>query len=156
MTTTIMGRDELARHKIGSHGRDYSRSCDGYDDMEVATAQKWNVLSAWGRDGWDLGEWPYVAISIRTLNGKFQMQQVVEGDHDLYEFATEAERTAAIDYLFLWYSAGKSWAPLTREDRARLDAGEIVVDEKYRGAFSWARCYAEPKQVEKSVMELER
>jgi hypothetical protein len=49
------------------------------------------------------------------------MQQIVEGDHTLYRFSSEEDRNAAIDYLFLWYAAEKSWAPLEYEDREKLD-----------------------------------
>lgn len=124
---------ELAEHKTGEHGRDYTVSCDGYDDMEQAAAQGWHVLSNWGRDGWDLGDWPYVAISVRTVKGKWQVQQVCEGDHTMYEFASEADRDRAIDYLFLWYAADKFWAPLKWEDRERLDRGELDVEYRFRG-----------------------
>ena len=139
MTRTIMTRDELATHRDTSHGRNHALSSDGYDDMTLAEAQKWHAVSGWGRDGWDLGDWPYVAIYIRDLNGTYQMQQIVEGDHDVYTFASREDREAAIDYMFLWYAAGQDWAPLGYEQRATLDAGELEVDPKWRGPFSWDR-----------------
>jgi hypothetical protein len=140
----VMTRDELAAHRVAAHGRDYSRSDDGYGDVEVAESEGWKVIAGWGADGWDLGSWPYVAISVRDraetpelrLRGaKYELQQVVEGDHDLYRFDSEEDRTAAIDYLFLWYAAGEDWAPLTYEDRARLDVGKLDVDPKFRGPY---------------------
>lgn len=148
MVRPIMGRKELADHHVKRSGRDYSRSCDGFDDMDVARADGWSVLSAWGRDGWDLGNWPYVVLSIRTVDGKYQVQQVVEGDHDVYEFSSEEDRDAAIDYLFLWYAIANSqrWMPLTHLDWERLDAGGIQVDPKFRGPYSRARCEAENKE----------
>lgn len=149
----IMTAAELAEHRVGAHGRDYTRSDDGYGDMSEARGEGWRVISGWGRDGWDLGDWPYVSIMIRDraetpelqLRGsRFEMQTICEGDHDVYRFDHEEDRTAALDYLFLWYAAGEDWAPLTYEDRARLDAGELGdVDPKFRGPFSWARCNAE-------------
>ena len=163
MTRAIMTRDELAAHKTASHGRDHLRSGAGYDDMELAEARKWHAVSGWGRDGWDLGDWPYVVIYTRTLTtcaicganltdgsgdgdnghwqnckdpvGRFQVMQIVEGDHDAYAFTTAEDRDAAIDYMFLWYAAGQRWAPLGYEDRAALDAGEFDVDPKWRGPF---------------------
>jgi hypothetical protein len=132
-----MGRDELAKHKFSEHGRNYALSCDGYEDMGVAEKQGWSAVANWGRDGWDLGEWPYVVMYTRTTSGRFEphptegrweLQQITEGDHTLYRFVTEADREAAMDYLFLWYAAGKHWAPLRYEDREQLDAGGFEVD----------------------------
>lgn len=132
-TRPIMTRAELAQHEINAHGRDYEKSCDGYEDMELAESEGWSARSNWGRDGWNLGDWPYVALYTRRVGERFQLQQVVEGDHTVYQFDNETDRYAAIDYMFLWYAAGESWAPLSYEDRAKLDAGELTVDEKFRG-----------------------
>lgn len=154
MTRAIMTRDELAAAKTTAHGRDHVHSGDGYDDMELAGTQGWHVVSSWGRDGWDLGEWPYVTIYVRDINdgtldgGKlrriYQMQQITEGDHTVYAFDTPEDRDAAIDYLFLWYAAGRDWAPLGYEQREDLDAGQMDdLDAKWRGAFSWGRLDAE-------------
>lgn len=134
----LMTSAELATHKAESHGRDYRLSDDGYGDMEVGAKRGWVAVSAWGHDGWDLGDWPYVVISTRDHDGQFQVQQVVEGDHDLYSFENEDDRNAAIDYLFLWYGQSRSRPPV-EVDREALDAGAVVVDDKYRGPFSWKR-----------------
>lgn len=143
----IMTREELATHHLTEHGRDYSRSDDGYGDMEQAAKAGWRVLSGWGRDGWDLGDWPYVVISIKdtaepSMYGTFQLQSVCEGDHDIYAFNSDADRSAALDYLFLWYQAGTGDLSIDI-DREALDAGTLRVDPMYRGPFSWARCDAE-------------
>lgn len=137
----IMTRDELARHHVSEHGRNYSKSDDGYGDMEVAASDGWHAVSGWGRDGWDLGNWPYVVLSVRNVNGSFQLQSVCEGDHTIYAFNSMADRNAAIDYLFLWYQAGLGDLDID-VDRETLDAGTLRVDEKYRGPFSWERCNA--------------
>jgi hypothetical protein len=129
----IMTAAELAGHHTIAHGRDYTVSCDGEEDMEQAEKQGWTLISSWGRDGWNLGDWPYIAISTRISAGRFELQQVVEGDYDLYQFGSYADLEAAIDYLFLWYAAGSRWAPLNPSDRAALNAGELTVDEKFRG-----------------------
>ncbi len=167
-----MGRDELAAHKVIDYGRNHGLSSDGYDDMELAERQGWRTLANWGRDGWDLGEWPYVMIYTQETRGRFdpsascqacganltdgsgdgvnghwqnctgevprevgrfELMQVCEGDHTVYRFLTEGDREAAIDYMFLWYAAGKDWAPLTWEQRTELDAGTLEVDAKWRG-----------------------
>jgi hypothetical protein len=128
-----MSAAELAAHKTSEHGRDYRLSGDGYDDMDLAEKAGWRVIPSWGRDGWDLGDWPYVAIYTRDAGDAFELMVVVEGDHTVYRFSDNADLIAAIDYLFLWYAAGKRWAPLTWEQRGQLDAGELQVDEKFRG-----------------------
>lgn len=38
---------------------------DGYEWMEQAAAEGWRAVSAWGRDGWDFGDWPYVVYLFR-------------------------------------------------------------------------------------------
>lgn len=35
---------------------------DGYDWMDLAQRTPWVVIPSWGRDGWDLGSWPYVQV----------------------------------------------------------------------------------------------
>lgn len=137
----IMTRDELATHHLTEHGRDYSRSDDGYGDMEQATKAGWHVLSGWGRDGWDLGDWPYVVLSVRDIAGSFQLQSVCEGDHTIYVFNSDDDRSAALDYLFLWYQAGTGDLHI-EIDREALDAGTLRVDPMYRGPYSRTRLHA--------------
>lgn len=164
----IMTRAELASHEVGQHGRDYSRSDDGWDDMEVAAEDGWHAVSGWGRDGYDLGDWPYVVISVRDTATaspgtsydraqRYQMRQTVEGDTTVYAFRTPEDRAAAIDYLFIWYGIGREyeeWAvlgvPSTYDAQAggyharhALDAGTLRVPEQLRGPFSWKRLDAE-------------
>lgn len=134
-TRPIMGRDELQTHHTDAHGRDYNVSCDGYEDMEAGEKTGWHSRASWGADGWDLGNWPYVVLQTCRRDGKYLVQQIVEGDHDLYAFDTIDDRDAALDYLFLWYAAGKDWAPLTYEERELLDAGGFTVEPKFRGPY---------------------
>ena len=150
MTTTyaptrpMMTAAELRTHQATQYGRDYRFSDDGYSDMEVEGKRGWRAIAGWGRDGWDLGSWPYVVIYRResgdagssfVVGQRFELMQICEGDRTVYTFASREDRNAAIDYLFLWYAAGEDWAPLSYEDRAKLDAGELTVDEKFRGPY---------------------
>lgn len=161
----VMTRAELAQHAVRSHGRDYSQSDDGWSDMDVAAHSKWRAVAGWGRDGWDLGDWPYVVVSVREHDSRecdpicahagdtgtdfcrrFEMRQTVEGDTDVYAFETEADRNAAIDYLFVWYGIGRDydeWATAGLTSREALDAGTLRIPAEFRGPFSWARCDAE-------------
>ena len=136
-----MNRAELAKHEMSQQGRDCRFSSpnfsdDGYGDIEVATKLGWTAVSSWGHDGWDLGNWPYVVISIRNVGDlycgaawQYQMRQTVEGDTTNYGFASAEDRNAAIDYLFGWYAAKQDWWPsgITRgildARRARRDGG---------------------------------
>jgi hypothetical protein len=144
ITRPMMTAAELTTHQAAQYGRNYAESDDGYSDMEAEEGRGWHALASWGRDGWDLGTWPYVMIYTRTTSGRFEphdpggrweLMSIVEGDRDVYRFVTEADRDAATDYLFLWYAAGQRWAPLGYEDRAKLDAGKLAVDEKFRGPY---------------------
>lgn len=134
----IMTADELRSHKVDAYGRDYSRSDDGYDDMDVNFKDGgWHAVSSWGLSGWDLGQWPYVVISVRDAD--FDLLSTCEGDRDVYHFDTPEDRDAAIDYLFLWYAASKDYSDFPAIDRDALNAGNVTVDERYRGPFSWSR-----------------
>lgn len=146
MTRPVMTRKELADHQVHAYGRNYAESCDGYEDMEAEEGRGWTAISGWARDGYDLGDWPYVTIYTRPeWDGKFPLLQIVEGDRTLWSFDTEADREAAIDYLFLWYAAGDRWAQEQGAwiDREALDAGTLDVPPEFRGPFSWARLEAE-------------
>jgi hypothetical protein len=136
----IMTASELAVHQVDSFGRDYSKSDDGYGDMEVAANEGWTAISGWGRDGWDLGDWPYVVIYARD----HELRQIVEGDSTVYAFDNVDDLHAAIDYLFIWYGLRREYDEwtvegLTYDKRDALDNGELRVPERFRGPFSWKR-----------------
>lgn len=141
-----MDAAELGAHRVRAYGRDYSESDDGYSDMEAEAGRGWAAVSGWGRDGWDLGDWPYVVLYVRP--DRADLLQIVEGDRTLWHFDTAEDRDAAIDYLFLWYSAGEGWSPLQvgngpDANRAALDAGTFRVPPEFRGPFSWGRAERE-------------
>lgn len=156
----IMTAAELRDHHDGDYGRDYRFSDDGYGDMEVEGKRGWKALAGWGRDGWDLGNWPYVSFLVRkvkdpahdssgcdpicVLAGEtgsdfcpsvYQLLQIVEGDRSVWTFATKEDLYAAIDYLFLWYAAEEEWSPLTYETRGQLDEGTLEIPLKFRGPY---------------------
>ena len=133
-TRPIMSADELRAHHVDAHGRNFMVSSDGYDDMELNERLGWHTQASWGRDGWDLGAWPYIVISTRHENGTFDVLSVCEGDHDVYSFSSESDQHAALDYLFLWNTQSASYVAL-KVDRAELDAGRVTVDDRYRGPY---------------------
>lgn len=96
----------------------------------------WHLVSSWGRDGWDLGRWPYVKVSHREQGGRFDVMTYCEGDRDVYSCATEADRDSVTDFLAWFYWEGESWVQGLTFDT--LPGG-------LRGPFSWARCDAVPR-----------
>lgn len=135
----IMTSAELAKFRVRTYGRDYSESDDGYSDMEAEAGRGWRPVGLWGRDGWDLGDWPYVVFYFKTTLGDqgrvYELMQICEGDRTVWSFTSEEDRSAAVDFLFLWHLAGTgySWSPLTWEQREQLDKGELTFDPKWRG-----------------------
>lgn len=87
------------------------------------------------------------------LASDLREDQTVEGDTTVYAFATEADREAAIDLLFIWYGLGReydTWQGLTSSEtgperltvedaRSTVNAGTLRVPNKLRGPFSWKR-----------------
>lgn len=143
----VMNQAELQGHAANSYGRDYSESDEGYGDMQAEQKRGWKVVSGWGRDGWDMGDWPLVSVLTRQVKPdpahgvgtRFQVMTIVEGDRSVYTLDTVVDQEAALDYLFLWYSAGEDWSPVTYDNREQLEAGQLDVADKFRGWFSWAR-----------------
>lgn len=132
----IMTAAELKAHYVGANGRNYAESDDGYSDMAAEAGRGWSNVSSWGADGWDLGDWPYVSFQVKHEGASFLLQQIVEGDRSRWAFDSRDDLYAAIDYLFLWYAAGESWAPLTYEQRNALNAGTLRIPEQFRGPYA--------------------
>ncbi|MGP4969000.1 hypothetical protein [Glutamicibacter ardleyensis] len=82
---------------------------EGYDWMANLTGTSWNELSAWGRDGWDLGSWPYVISAVAQTEdeqGKlFGYCTYVEGDVATRWYRTRDARSLAISKEAYWYWA---------------------------------------------------
>lgn len=142
MSRPIMCATELRSYHAEDFGRDYRFSDDGYSDMEHEGKSGWRAVAGWGRDGWDLGDWPYVSFLVRKQEGEerpYQLMQIVEGDRSVWAFPSQDDLHAAIDYLFLWYAANGSneeWCPVSYEQREQLDAGTLEIDPKFRGPYS--------------------
>lgn len=85
---------------------------DGYEMIDVVATGGWRARGDWGRDGWNLGQWPYVIVFTRqTAADAFQLAYYVEGDVTLYEYPSAELRDAAIDAIafFHWSSNGEAW-----------------------------------------------
>jgi hypothetical protein len=80
-TRPVMTAAELREHHVADYRRDYNESDDGYSDMEAEEGRGWRALPSWGRDGWDLGKWPYVVLYKRERDDKprFELMAICEG-----------------------------------------------------------------------------
>lgn len=111
---------------------------DGYGAIELAKRDGWHAVPSWGRDGWDLGGWPYVIVFTRTKGGPdlagppkpFEVAYYVEGDVNVFSFETVEERNEKIDGIafFHWRNRNESWVE-----------GLIGPKPEHRGPFSWER-----------------
>ena len=88
---------------------------DGYDDMELAEKHGWQPISAWGKEGWNLGSWPLVIVFFRNLKkgdeNFYQVIEYVEGDVTMWSCPTKELRQQVIDELafFHWKFSNKEW-----------------------------------------------
>lgn len=111
----------------------------GSDGYEVAGSRDhgWHAVPAWGRDGWDLGEWPYVVVMHRDQEGSYVVLTYVEGDVTVEAFPTRQERDDRTDGIaaFYWRHNDENWIRDYPE-------GE-PLPAHLRGPSSWSRLDAE-------------
>jgi hypothetical protein len=143
----VMTDEELSEYCPSSSDwyRGLSVLGDGYDQMEWLSQKadpRWHVVSLWGKHGWDMGEWPYVAFYIRrrpkpvenTPLHEWQVLNVVEGDNTLWTFPTEELRRSALDRMALnhWLWRNKR---VLREVLRQQDADDATI---WNIASNWA------------------
>jgi|SRR2546430_16687312 len=56
----------------------------GYDVSEYVVDENWVLVPLWGKNGWNLGKWPYVMIFFRTEGDYFEVAEYIEGDITVY------------------------------------------------------------------------
>ena len=81
----------------------------GYDVMEAAHEEKWRAIPGWGKDGYDLGDWPYVIVFTRNQHGRYDIMYYVEGDVTMYSAPTKEIRNAIIDEIAFFHWRGEEW-----------------------------------------------
>lgn len=119
----------------GGYGIDVSGG-DGYDWISRCDDAGWQVPASWGRDGWDVGEWPYQVIAYRD-EYPFAAMERVEGDLFMWRFDTADE---VIDLVDRWVATcwlarqGQPTTPVIEVDRRN-----VPTDPQFRGPFSWSR-----------------
>lgn len=89
---------------------------EGYDWMESLDGTGWHEVPGWGRDGWDLGSWPYIifaAAKTEDETGKlFGYTTYVEGDVTARWYRSCEARNLAISKEAFWYwASGQSDGP---------------------------------------------
>lgn len=102
---------------------------DGYDFMaDHAEPAGLRPIASWGRDGWDLGDWPYYVIYSGKGAGAWWTVSYIEGDIIARRYATRDEMISGIDAI-----ARDQWE--RDPDRGPKD----IDGPEARGPFSWAR-----------------
>lgn len=108
--------------------RDYHMN-GGYDWMELIEGEGWAVISSWGCDGWDLGQWPYVMVAaIRTadsIGNLFGVATYCEGDVKTTYYRTQRAQWEAItEHAFFYWKNGQAHGPADLpETAAELPSG---------------------------------
>lgn len=117
---------------------------DGYEfAAQLETTPGWRAIGAWGRDGWDLGDWPLVVIgwgNLITHDGPiYSVVTYVEGDITIERYTEEKARLERTDELAEFY-----WRIGETGPQEILTAyPESELPPEYRGPFSWARLEGE-------------
>lgn len=105
---------------------------DGYAFIGAAEKVGLHAVAGWGRDGWDLLDWPIYVAAIGKQGDEFVLLTYCEGDLTLKTFSTQGELYAAVDELAIWHwrQRGESWVK-------DIPAGE--EPDYLKGPFSWKR-----------------
>jgi len=106
---------------------------DGYSWIQEVAEHKpeWKAVPSWGRDGWDLGDWPFVIVMHRDAD-TFDVLTFVEGDITILQFETKEGRDAETDRiaLFYWLNRSEPWAEGVTPE---------AIPEHLRGPYSSER-----------------
>jgi hypothetical protein len=109
-----------------------ARFDDGYGWMSHLR-DGWQPIPGWGRDGWDLGDWPYAVVAHYDGEGVHGLGTYVEGDVYERSFATREERDAATDQIAALY-----WR-LSRNGPDDLPPSDDYLGPHHRGPYTRAR-----------------
>jgi hypothetical protein len=135
---------------------------DGYDWMDELGGTRWRVLPNWGRDGWDMGAWPYVIVGTCAVvvpkderppgqTRAYGVLVYVEGDREVTAHATAQDRQVRLDEIAAFYwalsqSDGPDFydPPGTPWEVRKLGRVHGPAELAHTGPFSWKRAEAEP------------
>jgi hypothetical protein len=86
----------------------------GYEWMEEGLPEGWHAEPIWGRDGWDLGAWPYVivALFIDDERERYAVTTYIEGDINVKRYQSRGALYVAVNEIaeFHW-RLGQSRGP---------------------------------------------
>ncbi len=145
-----MTKEELEQYKVTPTNFWQSASLlgSGYDVADHATG--WTAIPSWGRDGWDLGNWPLVMVFCRTnKDSQEEVVYYVEGDVTMYRCPTQEIHNAIIDDIafFHWKFQEKQWV----KDYQTIE--DVPADSPLRGPFSWERLEQWEKEQEEQKQQ---
>ena len=106
---------------------------DGYDWADALTGGCY-VVPGWGRDGWDLGDWPYVIVCHYDGAQVYAVATYTEGDLTCQAFTTRAERDQATDTIAAW-----QWRHGSPDGPDDLPDHNEELKPRHRGPFNWNR-----------------
>jgi hypothetical protein len=74
---------------------------EGRDFIAGLPDAGWQAARVWGRDGWDLGDWPLAVIAVRAVphTGKVEVCEYVEGDWMITTWPDVDTATGHVDGL---------------------------------------------------------
>jgi hypothetical protein len=77
----------------------------GYEWMEEGLPEGWYVEPMWGRDGWNLGSWPYVivALFIDDERERYAVTTYVEGDINVRRYKSRGALYVAVNEIAEWH-----------------------------------------------------
>ncbi len=76
---------------------------DGADWLSQLGEHGWRMVPSWGRDGWDLLEWPYAAVAHFDGEQRYGLAIYEEGDVSVEAFAHREARDTATDRIAVQY-----------------------------------------------------
>ncbi len=86
----------------------------GYEWMDEGLPEGWHVEPMWGRDGWNLGSWPYVVVAlfIDDEHDRYAVTTYVEGDINVRRYKSRGALYVAVNDIaeFHW-RLGQSRGP---------------------------------------------
>lgn len=99
--------DERVEHQApAGGGDDDGYSISGYEWQEAAAETGWYTVPCWGKEGWNAGQWPYVAVALAKgtdENGTFfGMTTYCEGDLETTFYRTQAAHWDAVSRWCHW------------------------------------------------------
>lgn len=127
---TAASREAIERAEIPELRADHLN--DGWHWMNHLP-EGWRAQGSWGRDGWDLGAWPYVVVAVfdHPEQTAFAYATYTEGDVNTVTCESQEELYEAIDDV-----AEYQWRSNPEVGPDDLPANDGLLPH-HRGPFGW-------------------